>query len=304
MGAIKVAAVTGAVAGFVATGTLKGAAIGALSGAAFAGIGNAFANTKGMAANNGWVQSSHKAIGESAAVLTKTGKAVKTVAHGMVGGLRSMASGGKFDQGFLSASFTQAVGGSTDNLETAGERIAMSGIVGGSASALAGGSFGDGAITGVFSRTFNDELHFDGKTLTWVDTNGKVFGSWGGVSGREGYQDPRFQNQFGKGPIPEGEYSFGEHQMWGELPFGEQLESTYSFGLGGEWPGGTYAWGKDRIWLQPNAGTDTLGRSGFSIHGGAKPGSAGCIDLTTNMNSFAAHYRAFGDRVDRLVVDY
>jgi hypothetical protein len=42
------------------------------------------------------------------------------------------------------------------------------------------------------------------------------------------------------------------------------------------------------VFLNPLPGTDTRGRSGFSIHGGAKPGSAGCIDLCGGIGAFFA----------------
>ena len=54
----------------------------------------------------------------------------------------------------------------------------------------------------------------------------------------------------------------------------------------GGWPGGTFAWGDTRTWITPMAGTEIYGRSGFSIHGGVAPGSAGCIDLVGNNNAF------------------
>ncbi len=38
-------------------------------------------------------------------------------------------------------------------------------------------------------------------------------------------------------------------------------------------------WGEYRVPAHPNEGTNTLGRSGFFIHGGKTPGSAGCIDV-------------------------
>lgn len=48
----------------------------------------------------------------------------------------------------------------------------------------------------------------------------------------------------------------------------------------GSFPGGAYAWGNGRIWIN---GTK-FGRSGFSIHGGYSPGSAGCIDVVKNIS--------------------
>ena len=38
-------------------------------------------------------------------------------------------------------------------------------------------------------------------------------------------------------------------------------------------------WGDWRVKLEPNADTNTLGRDNFFLHGGSKPGSAGCIDI-------------------------
>lgn len=58
----------------------------------------------------------------------------------------------------------------------------------------------------------------------------------------------------------------------------------------GRWPGCTTAWGTRRIGLQPRPGTNVFGRSNFTIHGGSYPGSAGCIDLTSSMNSFAKEF--------------
>lgn len=45
------------------------------------------------------------------------------------------------------------------------------------------------------------------------------------------------------------------------------------------WSGNPISWGTSRVWLQPDANTNTYGRSGFTIHGGLTKGSAGCIDI-------------------------
>ncbi|OJT23973.1 hypothetical protein BO221_16965 [Archangium sp. Cb G35] len=71
----------------------------------------------------------------------------------------------------------------------------------------------------------------------------------------------------------------------------------------GGWPGGESSWGKHRIWLKPKSGTKTYGRSGFSIHGGDNPGSAGCIDLVGQMPNFVKMFRAYGKDMD-LTVKY
>lgn len=61
------------------------------------------------------------------------------------------------------------------------------------------------------------------------------------------------------------------------------------------WPGGYMSWGDQRIWVVPVSGTETFGRSGFSIHGGLVLGSAGCIDLGIGMSDFAKVFRDSGD---------
>ena len=52
------------------------------------------------------------------------------------------------------------------------------------------------------------------------------------------------------------------------------------------WPGGYASWGDHRVWLEPAKETNTFGRDKFSIHGGVAFGSAGCIDLRTEISDF------------------
>ena len=40
--------------------------------------------------------------------------------------------------------------------------------------------------------------------------------------------------------------------------------------------------GKNRVPLAPSKETKTYGRSGFYLHGGSKPGSAGCVDAESD----------------------
>lgn len=107
------------------------------------------------------------------------------------------------------------------------------------------------------------------------------------------------QNLAFRGPIPEGEYSVNQSDAQtitaGQAVLGE---------LGaGAWPGGTWSWGTQRVWLNPHQGTETFGRSAFSIHGGAAPGSAGCIDLTIQATRFFRYFSK-SDRNFVLVVKY
>ncbi|MET0116416.1 MAG: RHS repeat-associated core domain-containing protein [Sedimenticola sp.] len=82
----------------------------------------------------------------------------KVVAHGVVGGLSSVASGGKFKHGFLSAGFTQTIAGKIDGWfpDSKLARVVASSVVGGTASKLGGGKFENGAVTGAFSYIMAD----------------------------------------------------------------------------------------------------------------------------------------------------
>ena len=138
---------SGAVAGAVATGSLRGAVTGALAAAAFYGIGSAFeaANCSGCF---------------KAGKLKDTAKAVKTALHATTGGLMNVLNGGKFGHGFVSAGITQSFADPiTTNFNSTPGRVVAAAIVGGTASEITGGKFANGAVTGAFSRAFNDELH-------------------------------------------------------------------------------------------------------------------------------------------------
>ncbi|MGB1006207.1 MAG: hypothetical protein ACPGVX_03475 [Thalassobaculaceae bacterium] len=106
-----------------------------------------------------------------------------------------------------------------------------------------------------------------------------------------------------KGPIPEGTYHVRQlnHQKIVEVPWYEAfIQGVTGYG---SWRGGEAAWGKNRIWVRPTMGTRTYGRGGFAIHGGAIPGSIGCVDLTRYMPDFVKHFREYG-RDMRMLVTY
>lgn len=146
-----------------------------------------------------------------------------------------------------------------------------------------------------------DTLTFNGKTLTWFRA-GQTYRTWPAVSGRSGYQSKGFQAEKGKGPLPEGEWDvhIREYQ---KMPERGWLEKVLAELGRTAWPGGESSWGQHRVWLRPSAGTQTYGRSGFSIHGGDTPGSAGCIDLTHSMPDFALEFRKYGKDL-KLTVKY
>jgi RHS repeat-associated protein len=129
----------------------------------------------------------------------------------------------------------------------------------------------------VFNGTGLTQLRADGTTRTIPAVSGRVSG-WGEVN-------PGQQGDRNRGPIPEGTYTFNRSdiQTFNGPNYDINLIAT---ALGRGWRGGPRAWGTQRAFLNPAAGTNTRGRYGFSIHGGAVPGSAGCIDLCDMVNVF------------------
>ncbi|MBR2412584.1 MAG: DUF2778 domain-containing protein [Alphaproteobacteria bacterium] len=131
---------------------------------------------------------------------------------------------------------------------------------------------------------------FDGKKFTLYE-NDKPIMSWDAVSGKDGYRSSEYQNMKDTGPIPEGTYVARQSEL-------QHLSVTNAIiGLAGvgEWPGSEYSWGSSRVWLEPSKETNTYGRDDFSIHGGWVPGSAGCIDLTSNIDNFIALFDYMGN---------
>lgn len=173
MPAVMKGAIAGGLGGFVSTGSLKGAMIGAATGAAFAGIGQSLGNLSvdSSLVKTRFVGSINRTVVTG---LNSTGRAVKALAHGAVGGLSSAAQGGKFAKGFLSAGVTAGFSPTiaaklpNDNQQIA--RIAAGGALGGATSVIAGGKFGDGFVTGAYSTWFNQESsNLVGNARDWLD---------------------------------------------------------------------------------------------------------------------------------------
>lgn len=143
-------------------------------------------------------------------------------------------------------------------------------------------------------------LEFNGHELRWIE-NGNIVRRWPAVSGRSGFQSSGHQYLKDIGPLPEGRYIVGQSRIdnLADAPPQDLL-----FGLigRGHWPGLRRSWGTHRIWLEPAPETDTHGRSGFSIHGGRDPGSAGCIDLTGHMDDFLRTFRDHGRDLNLRVI--
>jgi RHS repeat-associated protein len=142
-------------------------------------------------------------------------------------------------------------------------------------------------------------LYFNGDLLHIVKNGVSVF-SVSGVSGKPG-KDGSFDYSVGnqknksRGPIPEGTYSVTpseiQHIGFDDHVIGNIVNPiTGIFGRKtGGWPGGMLSWGSSRLWIEGSA----YGRDGFSIHGGLYPGSAGCIDLTKNLDSFIWNLKSY-----------
>lgn len=118
------------------------------------------------------------------------------------------------------------------------------------------------------------------------------------------------------GPLPEGNYTLdpakirlltlkddvvGKTMAWTQL-FDEKV---------GAFPGGSSAWGLGRMPIDPSVvqvfdpSTSTfISRSGFTVHGGTSPGSAGCIDLMRGEMLFFNKLQRSSTTAIRLIVDY
>jgi RHS repeat-associated protein len=143
--------IAGAAAGFVGTGSIRGALAGAFSALAFHAVGEHFA---GLEAQSSGGLSFSQSVG-------------KAITHGIVGGIANEIRGGKFGHGFVSAGVTQAFSQHISSITNVGglgsqyldftARVAAAAALGGTVSELTGGKFVNGAATGAFSRAFNDE---------------------------------------------------------------------------------------------------------------------------------------------------
>ncbi len=129
-GMMLAGAIGGGLAGLITTGSLKGALIGAITGATFAKIGTVIR-------------------------ATQIGRLGKAVMHGVTGGARSMLSGGSFKSGFITGSVTTYSAPAIADINHPGGEVLAAGLVGGAASKLSGGDFEHGFVTGAMSHGFN-----------------------------------------------------------------------------------------------------------------------------------------------------
>ena len=101
------------------------------------------------------------------------------------------------------------------------------------------------------------------------------------TSGRPGCGcDEIFRDE---GPIPPGRYTLNKDNVTNPNRVGDILRNTQG------------DWGDWRVPLVPDRRTRTYGRSGFFLHGGSLPGSAGCIDIGGGLTGNALTDRVLRD---------
>lgn len=162
----------------------------------------------------------------------------------------------------------------------------------------------DGTTSTTTVAGLDSFVTFDGGNLTLFQADGSTesFMARAGVLDAEGNTRADQQDVVDVGPIPEGEWYFDPRKV-------QNFSSTSRFDrfkgmIGrGTWRGGVDSWGRHRVWLYPEPATDTKGRDGFTIHGGAEFGSRGCIDLCRSDSGF---FRAIDRTLDKIpvYVDY
>jgi len=159
-------------------------------------------------------------------------------------------------------------------------------------------------------------LLFNGEELQWI-VDGNPVKSWKAISGITWKNTPitqwvdtlkrytidpaKWSKDKDAGPLPPGKYSIGPLQSRSKLsPPVSELVSLWNFMTGqyvsaaGGWSADSdfskIAWGNYRAPISSKPGTNTYGRGSFYVHGGAIPGSHGCIDLTDQMDDFGKYY--------------
>ena len=138
-------------------------------------------------------------------------------------------------------------------------------------------------------------LQFDGQNLIWLE-NGKPVKYYPAQSGHDGFQSARYTNVVNDGPIPQGQYLLakGSGQDYNNKEEMSLLQKINPWRTK-RWYEIPYGWGESRIPIKPMPNTNTFGRQSMYVHGGAVPGSAGCIDLTYRNNDFYNDFQKYDD---------
>jgi hypothetical protein len=129
-------------------------------------------------------------------------------------------------------------------------------------------------------------VHFDTDkgTLT-VLLDGRPIATMPATSGKDDcLNNPACAQRAGVGPITPGNYWL----------YSSTVSAPGVFGTAARYLGTGADWGSFRVPLVPAMTTNTYGRTGFYLHGGIWPGSAGCIDVGGGL---------FGNASTRSLVD-
>ncbi len=158
------AATVGFVTGGISTGSLRGALIGAFSGAAFQQIGSHFRNLGAQNVDSVVFEGAqlNDFVDFGGNLLTKTQVAGQIASHAAIGGVTSALGGGKFGHGFLSAGVTKGLGGAflpgggdVTNTGDIFKNTLISAAIGGTVSVISGGKFANGARTAAYQYSLN-----------------------------------------------------------------------------------------------------------------------------------------------------
>jgi hypothetical protein len=100
----------------------------------------------------------------------------QSITHGLLGGISSAGSGGKFWSGFASGAISSVVGSGMGQLGLTGVRgaaasILAGGLTGGISSKLAGGTFVDGMKNGLITAGLNHVAHWATSQINLVREN-------------------------------------------------------------------------------------------------------------------------------------
>jgi hypothetical protein len=143
---IENAAIAGGISGGI-SGGLKGAALGAAEGAVMQGFAPTLGND----------------IGTALGSTTVARYAGRFIANGLIGGVFTVASGGKFQSGFLAAGVA-SLGGPAPGEAPSIQGALFAAALGGAGSVLGGGKFANGAVTGAFSYAVSSVVESDDVT--------------------------------------------------------------------------------------------------------------------------------------------
>ena len=150
------------------------------------------------------------------------------------------------------------------------------------------------------------EIEFDGNEL-YVRRNGAEFDRFPAMSGQPGYQTRESTSVPFNGPTPEGLYYVDPNKLQERKSRLSRLKEAIfdnDMSLADKaayvLEKGTYrwqddkkrpSWGDYRVPLELADNTETYGRSNMYIHGGEELGSAGCIDLGSNMDRLVPYIK-------------